>query len=67
VTISDVIPISPSEFKKPSAHALEDNIHKKYANKVIQNVGLCICFWDFLKASDGQIMGGDANVHVNGL
>ena len=65
-TISDVIQISPSDFNKPSAHALEDNIHKKYANKVVQNVGLCISFWDFLKVSDGQIIGGNPNVQVNG-
>jgi len=64
-TISDVIPILPSEFRKSSAHAIQDNIHNKYSNKVVQNVGLCICLWDLLKASEGMITGGDSRVHVN--
>lgn len=67
-TISDVIRIAPSDFepRKQSIHALEDNIHKKYADKVLQQVGLCICFWDLLKVSDGMISHGDGMVNING-
>lgn len=35
--------------------------------KIIQEVGLCICFWDLLKASDGLIGHGEGKVHVKGL
>lgn len=65
-TISDLIQIAPHDFRKPSAQAIEDNIGRKYANKVVQNVGLCICFWDLLKASEGLISQGDGMVNVNG-
>lgn len=33
-TISDLIHISPEDFSKYSAVAIEDNINEKYANKV---------------------------------
>lgn len=33
-TISDLIQISPEDFSKYSAVAIEDNINEKYANKV---------------------------------
>jgi hypothetical protein len=65
-TISDVIQISPKDFRKPSADAIEDNIHAKYANKVLQDVGLCVCFWDLRKTSEGLISQGDGMVNVNG-
>jgi DNA-directed RNA polymerase III subunit RPC8 len=61
-----VIQITPTDFRKPSAQAIEDNIHEKYSNKVLQQVGLCICFWDLLKASEGLISQGDGMVNVNG-
>jgi DNA-directed RNA polymerase III subunit RPC8 len=60
-----VIAISPSEFETPTAVALEDNINKKYANKVIQKVGLCICLYDILNTSDGIVGQEGGNVHVN--
>ena len=36
-------------------------------SKVIQNIGLCICLWDMLKASEGLISQASADgVNVNG-
>ncbi|KAF2426467.1 putative DNA-directed RNA polymerase III subunit 22.9 kDa [Tothia fuscella] len=64
-TISDLIQISPQDFRKHNAQAIEDNIHKAYANKVIQGVGLCICIWDILNSSEGLISQGDGMVNVN--
>ncbi|KAL1960807.1 hypothetical protein VTO42DRAFT_6637 [Malbranchea cinnamomea] len=64
-TISDLIQISPEDFSKLSAVAIEDNINEKYANKVIQNVGLCIGFYDLLESSDGLIGHGTGLVNVN--
>ena len=81
-TISDLIQISPEDFQKPSAEALEDNINSKYAKKVwkqaselqdaessvqvLQEIGLCICMYDLLKASEGLIGHGTGIVNVNG-
>ncbi|KAK2749758.1 DNA-directed RNA polymerase III subunit rpc25 [Onygenales sp. PD_40] len=64
-TISDLVQISPEDFSKLSAVAIEDNINEKYANKVIQNVGLCIGFYDLLESSDGLIGHGTGLVNVN--
>ena len=35
-TISDLVQITPEDFQKPSAEAIEDNLNEKYANKVAQ-------------------------------
>ncbi|KAH0545075.1 hypothetical protein FGG08_000846 [Glutinoglossum americanum] len=64
-TLSDLIQITPEDFQKRSAEALEDNINQKYANKVIQQLGLCICMWDLYKSSDALIGHGTGIVHVN--
>ncbi|KAK9616741.1 DNA-directed RNA polymerase III complex subunit Rpc25 [Aspergillus fumigatus] len=64
-TISDLIQISPEDFSKYSAVAIEDNINEKYANKVIQKIGLCIGFYDLLESSDGLIGHGTGLVNVN--
>ncbi|KAI9843731.1 MAG: DNA-directed RNA polymerase III subunit rpc25 [Thelocarpon superellum] len=64
-TISDLIQILPQDFQKPSEEALEDNINEKYANKVIQKIGLCVCLYDLLEASEGLIGHGTGIVNVN--
>ncbi|KAL1981954.1 hypothetical protein VTN96DRAFT_1966 [Rasamsonia emersonii] len=64
-TISDLIQISPEDFSKFSSVAIEDNINAKYANKVIQKIGLCIGFYDLLESSDGLIGHGTGLVNVN--
>ncbi|TKA63597.1 hypothetical protein B0A49_04671 [Cryomyces minteri] len=64
-TIADLIQISPEDFEKKSIQALEDDINLKYANKVIQRIGLCICLYDILKSSEGLIGHGTGIVNVN--
>ncbi|KAI9709322.1 MAG: DNA-directed RNA polymerase III subunit rpc25 [Bogoriella megaspora] len=64
VEIQDVIQIKPQDFEKTSIQAIEDNINEKYANKVIHKVGLVICFFDLVKASDGLIGNGTGLVNV---
>ncbi|VDB93680.1 BgtA-20630, partial [Blumeria graminis f. sp. tritici] len=63
--IADLVQIVPEDFSKDAARAIEDNINTKYANKVIQKVGLCICMYDLLMASDGLIGHGTGLVNVN--
>ena len=74
--------IPPHEFYKRSRDEIEDKINEKYANKVfgrdlhanqltpdsvVHKVGLCVCMYDLLKASDGLIGHGTGNVNVNGV
>lgn len=80
--ISDLVQITPEDFRKSHSQAIEDNINAKYANKVslvtkniwtrqltlikvIQKVGLCICMYDLLFASEGLIGHGTGLVNVN--
>ncbi|RFU34359.1 hypothetical protein B7463_g1972, partial [Scytalidium lignicola] len=63
--IADLVEITPEDFSKDAAQAIEDNINAKYANKVIQKIGLCICLYDLLSASDGLIGHGKGVVNVN--
>ncbi|KAL9022644.1 MAG: hypothetical protein Q9185_000222 [Variospora sp. 1 TL-2023] len=65
-TISDLVQISPENFQNPSIESIEDNINAKYANKVIQRIGLCVCVYDILTTSDGLIGHGTGIVNVNG-
>lgn len=64
--IADLVQIEPHDFKKGDLQCIEDNINAKYANKVIQNIGLCICLYDLQKTSDGLIGNGTGLVNVNG-
>ncbi|KAL7628280.1 DNA-directed RNA polymerase III complex subunit Rpc25 [Parahypoxylon ruwenzoriense] len=63
--IADLVQIAPDKFGKPSRISIEDAINAKYANRVIQKIGLCICMYDLLWASDGLIGHGNGGVHVN--
>ncbi|KAF2106697.1 DNA-directed RNA polymeras-like protein III 25 kDa polypeptide [Lophiotrema nucula] len=64
-TIQDLIQIAPPDFHKPSPQAIKDAINAKYANKVVLNIGLCICMWDLLSSSEGLIGHGTGLVNVN--
>jgi DNA-directed RNA polymerase III subunit RPC8 len=61
------VQITPSDLHKDSRVAVEDNINAKYSNRVIQKIGLCICMYDLLWASEGLIGHGDGMVNVNGM
>jgi DNA-directed RNA polymerase III subunit RPC8 len=60
------VQVKPEDFSSPIIEAIEDSIHRKYANKVLQEVGLCICIYDILKSSEGLIGQGDGLINING-
>lgn len=64
--ISDLIRLDPNEFSTPIAEAMEDEINKKFANRVIHNVGLCICLYDILTFEDGLTKNGDGAAFIKG-
>ena len=64
--IADLVQIAPSQFDKQSRISIENNINAKYANRVIQKIGLCVCMYDLLWASEGLIGHGTGMVNVNG-
>lgn len=65
--IADLVQLKPQDFYKTSLEAIEDKINEKYANKVIPNIGLCVCVWDITDASEGLIGQYDGYVNINGV
>ncbi|CAM0143080.1 unnamed protein product [Umbelopsis sp. WA50703] len=62
--LKDTIKIEPTDFRKPKHEAITDEINKKYANKVVQEIGLCVSLFDILEASEGVIHHGDGCSYV---
>ncbi|KAI0322781.1 polymerase III polypeptide H [Amylostereum chailletii] len=57
--LKDTIPIHPSKFGVPPEQALTNELNKKYANRVLHDVGLCICVFDISEAGEGKVRYGD--------
>ena len=55
----DTIPVLPANFGPPRHQAITDEINKKYANKVLHDVGLCICMFDLVEVGEGKVRYGD--------
>lgn len=62
--ISDLIRIPPSALNVPIQHSISDELNKKYANKIIANLGLVITIWDILDIKDGLLKPGDGGSYV---
>ncbi|KAI9567105.1 RNA polymerase III subunit Rpc25-domain-containing protein [Boletus coccyginus] len=57
--IKDTIPVLPANFGVPPHQAITDEINKKYANRVLHDVGLCICVFDLVEVGEGKVRYGD--------
>lgn len=57
--LKDTVPIHPSNFGAPPEQALIAELNKKYANRVLFDVGLCICVFDLSQAGEGKVRYGD--------
>ncbi|EGV60362.1 DNA-directed RNA polymerase III complex subunit Rpc25 [Yamadazyma tenuis] len=62
--LSDLIRLPPHTFNVPIHQALTNEIHKKYSNKIIHNVGLAISIWDIEDIKEGLLRPGDGGSHV---
>ncbi|KAJ0410576.1 hypothetical protein ATCC90586_007409 [Pythium insidiosum] len=61
--ISDVIPVAPNLFEEDYQKVLIEEIDRKYANKVIADVGLCISIYDFVNIGDAFVHPSDGTSH----
>ncbi|KAF9524411.1 RNA polymerase III subunit Rpc25-domain-containing protein [Crepidotus variabilis] len=57
--IKDTVAVHPSNFGAPVEDALIAEINKKYANRVLHDVGLCIAVFDVSEAGEGKVRYGD--------
>ncbi|KAL1927233.1 hypothetical protein VTP01DRAFT_3862 [Rhizomucor pusillus] len=62
--VEDTVKIEPKSFSKTDNEAIQDVLNYKFANKVIPDVGLCICVHDILHATPGIILHLDGCSYV---
>ena len=65
--IADVIQIVPDLFGADYSMVLTEEIDRKYANKVIADVGLCITLYDFIDIGDAFVHPSDGTAHTEGI
>ena len=46
---------------------LTELIDTKYGNRVLPNVGLCVCLYDFVHIGDAMIYPGEGSAHTKGV
>jgi DNA-directed RNA polymerase III subunit RPC8 len=63
VHMADTFRIPPCDFDLEEIDALKFQINKKFANKIIPDVGLGIKLYDIISVSEGVIMPGDGGSH----
>jgi len=64
--LQDTVAIQPANFGAPVEDALISGINKKYANRVLHDVGLCIAVFDLSQASEGKVRYGDGCLWYTG-
>lgn len=64
--VEDTIRLDPSvlDYLGPQHSALHQEINRKYANRILPDVGLCVALYDVQRASDGMLQPGDGGVFV---
>ncbi|KAG8685057.1 DNA-directed RNA polymerase III subunit rpc25 [Ceratobasidium sp. 394] len=58
-TLKDNVAVAPSQFSAPAQVAITNELNKKYANRVLLDVGLCICVFDLIWVGEGLVKYGD--------
>eukprot|EP00929_Paragymnodinium_shiwhaense_P122270 TRINITY_DN94908_c0_g1_i1.p1 TRINITY_DN94908_c0_g1~~TRINITY_DN94908_c0_g1_i1.p1 ORF type:complete len:222 (+),score=57.63 TRINITY_DN94908_c0_g1_i1:76-741(+) len=61
VLIDDDIPVQPNDFRECHAQ-LKREIQKKYVDRVIPRVGLCVQFYDFVRVKEAIVHPGDGKL-----
>ncbi|ETV88845.1 hypothetical protein, variant [Aphanomyces astaci] len=63
--VADVIQVAPELFSSDYSSVLIEEIDRKYANKVVADVGLCITHYDFIEIGDAYIHPSDGTSHTD--
>ncbi|GAM25948.1 hypothetical protein SAMD00019534_091230, partial [Acytostelium subglobosum LB1] len=63
ITIEDKVRIPPSQFNN-EIQTIEDEIEKKYTNKVVIDGGLFVALYDIIGTGDAYIYSGDGGSHL---
>lgn len=60
----DNIRIDPTWFDEDTGERIKYELNKKFANKVVYGVGLCITLHDIIQLGDSYIFPGDGAAHM---
>ncbi|XP_027730030.1 DNA-directed RNA polymerase III subunit RPC8 isoform X3 [Vombatus ursinus] len=67
VEMVDTVRIPPWQFERKLNDSIAEELNKKLANKVVYNVGLCICLYDITKLEDAYVFPGDGASHTKAM
>ncbi|PLW13126.1 hypothetical protein PCANC_15536 [Puccinia coronata f. sp. avenae] len=56
---NDTVRVQARDFGRDRASVITAEINRKYSNKVLPEIGLCIALFDLLDASEGKVLYGD--------
>ncbi len=56
VTLQDIVRVKPKDLNKLPSSAITDELNKKYANKVIHNLGLGVRVFDLSHITDPIVL-----------
>lgn len=62
----DTVAVHPSQFGLPPQQAVTNELNKKYANRVLHDVGVCICVFDLSEVGEGKVRYGDGCLWYKG-
>lgn len=62
--MKDTVRIPPWLFGQDVNDAIINALNKKFANKVVHNVGLCIALFDIIKMEESYVFPGDGAHHT---
>lgn len=61
--IEDRLKIPPEKFSRDHKEVLIEQIDIKYANRILEHVGFCIAFYDFVSIDDPYVYPAEGCVH----
>jgi len=65
--VQDTTAIHPANFGIPPEQAIIAELNKKYANRVLHDLGLCICVFDLTEVGEGKVRYGDGCLWYKGV
>lgn len=62
--MKDIVHVKPWQFDEDLKTVIESELNKKYANKVVYELGLCIALFDIKTIEDSYVFPGNGSSHT---
>ena len=63
-SLKDIAKVESRKFAQDQLSVVSTILENKFANKVVVNLGLCICLFDVTGVEDSYILAGEGGYHV---